>query len=244
MYGWRARIGVLIPSGITIMESTLNSLLPEGVFCHYTRYNFTGGRTGDEKDVMERLARAEEFVEDATKLIVHARPSVVVFGGTGTSFIGGFGHDQKLIEIMQAASGGLPATTTSTAVIKALKALGISKISLAAPYVEAATQALVQFVEAHGIKVLEAKCLGKAGPDVPNTPPEDTYELIRSVDNPDSEAIFVSCTNFDVINMIRYLETDLSKPVITSNQATLWDMLRLAGINDKINGYGKLLAEL
>lgn len=60
------------------------------------------------------------------------------------------------------------------------------------------------------------------------------------VDDPESEALFISCTNLHTIEIIEKLENDLHKPVITSNQATTWNILRLAGIDDKIQGYGQL----
>ena len=236
-------MGVLIPSGITILEGDLILMAPEGVSCHYHRYRFTGGKPGDEKDVMEGLRKAGDYIVDATELILHARPSVIVFGGTGTSFIGGHGHDQKLIDTMQKISGGLPATTTSTAMIKALKTVGAQKISVATPYVEGATKAAVNFIEAHGIEVVEVKWLGLAGPDISATNKETAYQLVKSVDRDESDAIFISCIDFDVLGIIQTLETDLGKPVITSNQATMWDMLRLAGIKDPIKGFGRLLSE-
>jgi maleate isomerase len=236
-------MGVLIPSGITILEGDLNLMAPEGVSLHYHRYRFTGGKPGDERDVMEGLLKAEDYIADATRLILHARPSVVVFGGTGTSFIGGHGHDKKLIDTMQSITGGLPATTTSTAVIKALKTVGAQKISVAAPYAEGATKAAVNYIEAHGVQVIDVKWLGLAGPDICATNKEIAYQLVKSVDRDESDAVFVSCVDFDVLGIIQPLEKDLGKPVITSNQATMWDMLRLAGIKDQIKGFGRLLSE-
>ena len=50
-----------------------------------------------------------------------------------------------------------------------------------------------------------------------------------------------SCTALHAIEIIKFLEDDLQKPVVTSNQATFWNMLRLAGVNDKIEGFGQLL---
>jgi maleate cis-trans isomerase len=62
------------------------------------------------------------------------------------------------------------------------------------------------------------------------------------VDDPESDALFISCTALHTFGLIEKLEKDLKKPVITSNQATIWNVLRLAGIKDKINGYGQLLS--
>jgi len=243
MYGQRGRIGVLLPSGITVIEGDFQRMMPRGVACHYHRYNFTGGLPGDEKDVLERAARAKNYISEATKIITHVRPSLIIMTGTATSFFGGAGYDAELIRLMNKASGGIQATTTSTSVIAALKQLGAKKVSLAAPYVEGAARKAVEFVEGHGIKVLNSRWLGKAGPEIPNTPEQEIYRLVQQVDTPESEAVFISCTDLNVLRMIRRLELDLGKPVVTSNQATFWNALRLIGVKDKISGYGKLFSD-
>jgi len=91
--------------------------------------------------------------------------------------------------------------------------------------------------------VLNAKCLNKAGMAIAEVSKETLYHLAKEVDHPESEAVFISCTNLHTIEIIEKLENDLQKPVITSNQATMWNMLRMAGVNDKIEGYGQLLSK-
>ena len=67
------------------------------------------------------------------------------------------------------------------------------------------------------------------------------YKLVRGVNNPDAECVFISCTNFPTIDIIEVLEKDLGKPVITANQALLWSALRKLGVHGSIDGYGQLL---
>ena len=74
--------------------------------------------------------------------------------------------------------------------------------------------------------------------------PGQIYRMIRAVDRPDADAVFISCTDFRGVETIRALEQDLGKPVFTSNQVTLWAMLRLAGVKLPIHGYGQLLEKL
>lgn len=241
MYGWRARLGILVPSGIIAMEPEFNLVTPVGVSCHYHRYTFTGGGSSNE-EVVKNLKRAEEFIADAAEIISHIKPSVVAMTGTGTTFIGGYGHDQVLIKKMRERNGNVPTTTTSTSVIDALKKLGIKKLSIAMPYIEDVSRAAVKFVEDSGFKVVTAKWLNKSGRAIPELSKETLYHLALEVDEPESEAIFISCVNLHTFEIIDKLECDLQKPVITSNQATIWNMLRLAGINDKIEGYGQLLS--
>jgi maleate isomerase len=163
--------------------------------------------------------------------------------GTAVTFIGGLEYDRMLIERMKARNGNLPTTTTSTSVIEALRKLGVKQVSVATPYLEEVSKAAVKFVGDNGFRVLKTKCLNKAGKDIADVSKETLYHLVREADNPESEAVFISCTNLHTIDIIEKLESDLQKPVISSNQATMWNMLRMAGINDKIGGYGRLLSE-
>jgi maleate cis-trans isomerase len=215
-------------------------MTPEGVSCHFHRFAFSGGRSSEE--VVERLEKAKSFIADASEMITHARPAVVVMGGTGVSFIGGYGYDQMLIETMKERNGNLPTTTTSTSVIDALTKLGVKRVSIAMPYVERVCKTVMKFVEDSGIKVVNAKWLDQ-GSDYSEIPKETLYHLAREVDDSDSQAIFISCTGLHTVEIIEKLETDLQKPVISSNQATMWNILRLANIQDKIQGYGQLLSD-
>ncbi len=240
MYGWRARLGILVPSGIIAIEPEFRLMTPEGVSCHYHRFKFSGGKS--EGEVLKRLRDAQEFIADASEMITHVRPDVVAMAGTGVSFIGGYGYDQTLIKKMKERNGNLPTTTTSTSVLDAFRKLGIKKVSMAMPYVEQVSRTAQKFVEDNGVKVLKAKWLNKAGTDIAEVSKETLYHLAREVDDQESQAIFISCIALHTIEIIEKLENDLQKPVITSNQATMWNMLRLANINDRIQGYGQLLS--
>lgn len=241
MYGWRARLGILVPSGIIAIEPEFRLMTPEGVSCHYHRFTFTG--SGYNEEVIRGLRKAEEFIADASEIISHVNPSAVAMTGTGVSFIGGYGYDQMLIKKMKERNGNLPTTTTSSSVIDAFKKLGIMKVSIAMPYHEEVSRTAVKFVEDNGIKVIKSKWLNKSGFDIAQVSKETLYNLVREVNEPESEAIFISCTNLHTIEIIEKLEHDFQKPVITSNQATMWNLLRLAKVNDKIEGYGQLLSK-
>jgi maleate cis-trans isomerase len=234
MYGWRARLGVLVPSVIVATEPEFAEMTPEGVSCHYHRISFPGGG-------IDNLKKVKEGLEDATRLIMDVRPAAIAMTGTGVSFAGGYGYDQQMIKQMKEMNGNVPTTTTSSSVIDAFHKLGVKKVSMAMPYIEEVALAAVKFVEESGIEVLNKKWLAQSPPDVPR---ECVYELALEVDDPESEAMFLPCTGWHTIEVIEKLECALQKPVISSNQATMWNLLRLANINDKITGYGQLLSRL
>jgi maleate cis-trans isomerase len=239
MYGWRARLGILVPSGNVAIEPEFRLMTPEGVACHFHRFTFVGGKSNEE--IVRNLRKAEEQIADASEVISHVHPAVVVMAGTGVSFIDGYGYDQMLIKKMKGRNGNVPTTTTSTSVIDAFRKLGITKVSMGMAYVEQVSRTAMKFVEDSGVKVIKAKWLNKGGMDIAEVSKETIYHLAKEVDDPESEAIFISCVNLHTVEIIEKLENDLQKPVITSNQATMWNILRLANINDKIQGLGRLL---
>lgn len=75
-------------------------------------------------------------------------------------------------------------------------------------------------------------------------PPEAFYRLARETDRPEAQAIFISCTDLRAIDVLGVIEKDLGKPAIASNPATLWAMLRLAGVREPVQGFGTLLTRL
>jgi maleate isomerase len=181
----------------------------------------------------------QKHLERAAKELAAATVDVIAFGCTTGSLLKGVGWDQEIIKRIVAETG-TPATTTATAVVDALHKLNIRNLSVATPYVEELNKKEVKFLEGHGFKVVKIKGLGLIK-GIGNNHPEVAYRLAREVNVAEAEGIFISCTNFRTIEIIERLESDLQKPVVTSNQATFWKVLRTVGIHEKIKGYGSLL---
>ena len=241
MYGWRARLGLLIPSCIIATEIDFNRIVPHGVTCHSHRFKFSGANSGEKAVV--NLKKADEQIEEAAEMLMDMRPSVLCMTGTGVSFIGGHGYDRELIEKMRRRCGTIPVTTTTTAVVNALTTLKARNIVIAMPYFEEISRTIVQFMEDSGFAVRDAKWLDLGNSGIVALDDAEIYALVRSADTPEAEAIFVSCTNLHAVGIIRELEADLRKPVVTSNQASAWECLRLAGVHERVSGFGVLLEE-
>ncbi|MEM2297802.1 MAG: maleate cis-trans isomerase, partial [Ignisphaera sp.] len=154
--------------------------------------------------------------------------------------IKGVGYDEEIIELIKKVSGGCQATTTSTAVVRALKTLGAKKLVVGSPYEEWLNSRLKVFLEGHGFSVIRIKGLGITK-NIADIPDNAVYKLVREIYSPEADVIFLSCTDFMTAHLISMLEEDFGMPVITSNQATLWDMLRQVGLKIRIRGYGVLL---
>jgi len=86
--------------------------------------------------------------------------------------------------------------------------------------------------------------LGLSGATIREQTPERVYELAKSVDMPQAEGLFISCTDFRAMEVIEALEAELGKPVTSSNQVTLWAVLKILNHPNRVSGYGRLLAEM
>lgn len=141
---------------------------------------------------------------------------------------------------MKANNGGIPTTTASTASVDALRALGVSKISLATPYPEALTRVQEDFLRVNGFEVLNSTWIREKTGLSSEIGPDRVYGLALEANRKESEAVFISCVTLHTVKLIQALEEDLMKPVITSSQVTMWRLLRLAGVNAKLKGFGQL----
>jgi hypothetical protein len=125
MYGWRARIGLLIPSVNTTMEPEFNRMAPEGVSVHAMRLGLSGFTPEDLIAMGKEAGRA-------AKMVLDVGPEVIVFGCTSGSFVKGVGHDQELVKEIESATGR-PAIATSQAVLEALHYLNMKSVAVATP---------------------------------------------------------------------------------------------------------------
>jgi len=245
MYGWKGRIGLVIPASNTTIEPEFNQMAPEGVSIHASRAVL--------KDVTSSgLTDMEEEIYKAASVIMAVGPSVIVVGCTTGSLIKGLGYDQKMIQKIKNITN-VEVITTSTAVIEALRSFKIAKVAVATPYTDEVNQRVKNFIDGHGFQVIQIKCLGyhkfeKSYPlasrpvsGIGLLDPSVAYNLARDVDTNKADGIFISCTNFRTIEIIKALEDNLGKPVITSNQATMAMALGNMGIKEKVRGYGSLL---
>jgi maleate cis-trans isomerase len=233
-YGWRARIGVVYPGSGFLHISDFRKLAPEGVAlgaCGVPRH---------KDDSAEEMMKLDEHMLDAARIVAGNKPDVISWMCTAGSFIKGPGYDKKLVADMEAATG-IRCSTTSTAIMDAFRALGMKRIAMATPYPLDVNEIEKRFLEGNGFEVVSCDGLDLVDNNIiTHLSPVVAYRLGKAVDVPEADGLFISCTGFDVLDVIDLLESDLQKPVVTSNQASFWQAFRMAGIHDKVPGYGKL----
>jgi len=239
MYGWRARIGLMIPSTVTTMDQEFNRLVPDGVSVHVTRLFHTSSS-------LEGLASLYDNIGRAAEELATAHVDIIVFGCTSGGLIKDKSYEEDIRNKIEKASGNIQAITVIGSVIDALNTLKIKKLIVATPYIPEVFMAEERFLENVGFKVLDIRGLGiEDSASISYEQPIASYKLAKSMflDNSEAEGIFISCTNFRTMEIIDKLEKDTKVPVVTGVQATLWNCLKKVNCNDKIEGYGKLLQQ-
>jgi maleate isomerase len=154
----------------------------------------------------------------------------------------GVGGEARILAAV-AGSGARHATTTATAIRRALDALGARKIVLVTPYSQAVTDHEAEFLNAAGYDVIYAKGYELAGSDAYcATLPAVWRDRALAAARPDADVYFLSCANISVFGIVEELETRLGRPVITSNQTVIWDALTRLGWSDRRGCPGRLFA--
>lgn len=237
-YGYRAKIGLIVPSTNTVNEPEFNMMAPAGVSIHSARIMLLG------KATEESYIKMGEETSRAAFELATAEVDVIAWGCTSGSVV----LPREKLEKMIVDASGIPAASTISAVLAALEAVGAKKIALGTPYVNFVNEAEVKFLVDAGYEVVSwyGLELGETQEErrgIGRVPPESLYRLARYIDRKEVDTIFLSCTNLATVKMIAGIEEEIGKPVITSNQATFWRALRMAGVPDNIEGFGRLLAE-
>jgi maleate isomerase len=235
--GWRARIGIVYPED-GLLDADFYGPAPEGVSVHITR---SFHQISDEKlDLQLAASMAEsEDIEAAAKTFLQINPHCVAYACTSASFSQGKGFDQKIIERLEDVTNA-KATTTATAGIAALQALGIHRVCAIAPYGEEVSRQLASYLEAYGFEVTNLGFMDLPDLEIPNVDPGWIYRFAVDTVREKTEAVFISCTNLRSFEVVSPLEKDLRKPVVSANQATIWHSLRLSGIHEKQERFGTL----
>jgi len=236
MYGWRGRIGLIVPSSNTTMEMELHEALPEGVSLHTARMPLKGVTE-------EELLKMSALAVESAKLLKDADVDLILYGCTSGSFIGGENFENELEEKIE-DEVKIPVVTTSSAILAALNALEAQQILVLTPYTEEINKREREFLEANEFEVLDIRGMGIVeNTKIGRLEPYEAYRLAKAMFTEEADALFISCTNFRTFEIIEALEDDLGVPVVTSNQASLWYALRELEINESILGLGTLLRE-
>jgi maleate isomerase len=200
------RIGLLLPSSNSVQEPDFVSVLPKHITLHVARMRLNNVEA-------DSTLRIVEEIETESQKLADVDADVIVLAATAPSSRKGVGYDQELIKRISAASGK-PATTASTALLEALRALSIKRIVLGAPWSDAINRTAAAFIEANGFQVVAQEALGLVrNLDIGLLDPQTAYDIGRRLDRPDADAVMLACGNWSTFGVIDRLEQDLGKSV-------------------------------
>lgn len=229
----RGCIGFILMSTDPAMEADVFRMVPKGVGIHFNRL-----KTDDHTDSQTLARHVDNMAAAAAILQPEARPDIICYGCTSGSIV--CGEAAVMREIRKGAPWTQPMTLV-TGVVDALTALGSKNLTVCTPYLDDINTLEAEFLLTKGFNVVDIQGLRIAdGIAMGRVPPAYLRDFALSVDSPEADTIFISCSGIRSLDIIEELEQISGQPVITSNQAMLWACLRRLGVNDKIEGFGRL----
>lgn len=234
---WHAiehRVGLLIPSSNSLIEPEYYAVMPPTVSVHFGRLTLIEVNDAG-------FARQDEDIVAQARLLATANVEAILYCVTSASFFIGLDYDEQLKRRIEDATG-IPALIAAGTVIDALRALEARHIALATPFLPEGTARARHFLEANGFDIVAAKGLGYTDNySIALVKPETVRSLVRDVDTDAAEAILIPGGNMPCLSIVEEMEAELGKPVVTTNQAGMWALLRQLGNIGPVHGAGRLL---
>src|SRR6266511_2015352 len=229
----RASIGLIIPSSNRLTEPQFHRYCPPGVEPHVTRLRLTGPSARPPLEMLPGIRQAAQFLADA-------KCDIIVLHCTASAMEQGVAAEREVVRAI-AEETGRPAASTASALLAAFGALGARRLVLVSPYGQETNDHEIAFLAEAGLEVVRDRALDLPGSDGYVTAPASLFlEATLEAAEPRADAYFLSCTNIRSPEVIQELEARLDRPVVTSNQATLWYCLRACGLEDDVPSLGRL----
>lgn len=216
-------IGVVVPYDFALDRELWRWVSPD-ITLHMTRMSYVPLAATMEMAI--HISDPVLLARGATDFLA-VSPEVTAYACTSGSFVGGVAGESALVNAMTEA-GAFAAVTTSGALLTALRHLDITRIATVTPYTADLTAGLSSYLAEAGVDVAATAGLGLTS-RIWTVPYDVTAQLVRDIDCPDAEAVFISCTNLPTYDVIASLEAELGKPVLTANQVTMWSASTMAG---------------
>ncbi len=186
------------------------------------------------------LQMAEHLADIASNILPGEHIDSIAYGCTsGTVAIG----DKRIVDEINKSKKGSYVSTPIKAALKAFTNLKLHKIAVLTPYPEQVNKTIFNYLIKNNIEIISFSSFNlEFDNDIAKVDPKCLIETIDAIDHRDVEAVFISCTALRAVEVLDQIEKRISKCVISSNQALIWDCLRSVNSNNSIIGYGKLFS--
>jgi arylmalonate decarboxylase len=229
-------IGMILPPANNPVPPEAKLLYPHGVQFLVEGLAFHGMTIESYDEAVPRIVPA------ALKLQERGA-KVISIMGTSLTFYKGAAFNQELIGRVQRATG-LPTTSMSNGIVDGLKVAGAKRVAVATAYTEIVNATLERFLKESGFEVLTIKGLNLIEAANAGTQ-EQLYDFSAGVfaAAPNADTLLISCGGLQTIDLLVPLEAQCKVPVVSSTPHALMNVVRLAGIGPRANGYGSVLAK-
>lgn len=229
------RIGLVLLATDHTTERDFQRMCPhEGLGLYANRILYENPTTPENLRLM-----GPRLTEGAALILPDESLDAVCYGCTAASVVLG---DAAVEAAVQKAKPGVPVITPTSAARAAFAALGVCRISLLTPYLRQTSAPMARYFESHGFEICSHTCFGLDDDrEIARVAPSAVVEAAVRAVAPEAEALFVSCTALRAAEVTEEIERRIGKPVVTSNQASVWLTLRRAGLDLVIPGHGRLM---
>lgn len=231
----RPRIGLIVPPAGDRVPDDARRLYGD-------RVDFVARSLGIGAVSPEGFAPVVDGIVERAVELRRAGAQAISLMGTSLSFYRGPQWTERLREQMSAATG-VPCTTMSHAIVAGLRALGVTRVAVATAYVDALNDRLRDYLAGQGFVVTALQGLSITDVrQVEAVTPATLVSLCETVyrSDPSAEAIFVSCGGLETREVIGPVEQRFGVPVTASSPSGFWDVMRVAGLDPRAPGYGRL----
>jgi maleate isomerase len=242
------RIGQIVPSSNTTMETEIPAMLMARTLFTPERFSFHSSRMRMMHVVKEELAAMDAQSHRCAAELADARVDVMGYACLVAIMAMGKGYhrqsQENLARVALEAGGPAPVVSSAGALVTTLSELGFKKVAVLAPYMKPLTQTVVDYIEAEGIEVTSAHALEISDNlAVGRRAPEQALEAAAKLDLSGADALVLSaCVQMPAAAAIAAAEHRYGLPVVTASSCTVRQMLFSLGLQADVPGYGVALS--
>ena len=241
--GWRAKFGVVVPSTNTIVEPEFASMRPHGVTNHTMRFHIDNIPLAGDDDFRRMIEIVKANLDVAIDSLITCDPRYVILGMSAETFWDGIEGSRRLEERLRRRAGGRGVGLGSDACRDALRALGVRRVGVVTPYWPVGDEQVRRFLTEAGFEVTGIVGLRCRSPlHIAAQSEASLRDAIRELDGTRPDGIVQVGTNLCMAALAAEAERWIGKPVVAINTAIYWHALRRNGIDDRVHGWGSLLA--
>lgn len=242
------RIGQIVPSSNTTMETEIPAMLRACEVAKPGRFTFHSSRMRMQKVTKEELEAMDRDSDRCAVELSDARVDVLGYACLVAIMSMGKGYhresESRLHKVTVDNGAPAPVVTSAGALIHGLRALGAKRISVLAPYMKPLTQLVIDYIENEGIEVIDSISL-----EIPNNlevgalDPMALAEIVNNLNIRGADAIVLStCVQMPSFPAIQVVEDRCGLPVVSASVCTTFQMLQMLGLNTAVPGAGSLLS--